>query len=68
MNTSAIATKLRPHHWSETELKKVGIEIHDERRGVLLCRKCGSKWSADPPPATHPRFRGWWKCPQGCHG
>ena len=58
MKTAATSTKARPHHWSDAELEKVGIEIHDERRGVLLCRKCGSKWSAEPPPAAHPRFRG----------
>jgi hypothetical protein len=68
MKTATSSTKNRPHYWSDAELKKVGIEIRDERRGVLLCKKCGSEWSAEPPPTAHPRFRGWWKCPQGCHG
>jgi hypothetical protein len=68
MKTATSSTKNRPHYWSDAELKKVGIEIRDERRGVLLCKKCGSEWSAEPPPAAHPRFRGCWKCLQGCHG
>ena len=48
MKTATSSTKNRPHYWSDAELKKVGIEIRDERRGVLLCKKCGSEWSAEP--------------------
>jgi len=48
MKTATSSTKNRPHYWSDPELKKVGIEIRDERRGVLLCKKCGSEWSAEP--------------------
>ena len=54
MKTATSSTKNRPHYWSDAELKKVGIEIRDERCGILLCKKCGSEWSAEPPPAASP--------------
>jgi hypothetical protein len=57
---------VRPRRFSESELKRVQVEIINPYRLVLRCAQCGWGWS--PMICAGGRLpRNYWKCPGGCN-
>ena len=56
-----------PHNFSETELRKVGVEIRDYSCGILGCLECGRGWAVNALGRGKRLPRGYWHCPNGCN-
>ena len=55
-----------PRHPTESELRRVGVEIIDESSFLLRCVQCWKVWQ----PLIRGGggvFRGYWRCPEGCN-
>lgn len=57
----------RPRSFSDSELRKVDVEIVDLSSGMLGCLECGRRWIVNQPPRGKRHYRGYWKCPDGCN-
>ncbi len=59
------AERKGPHHFSEPELRSVGVRILERHSTSLLeCEVCGCVWSPDlQTGGVLPR--GYWECPEG---
>ncbi len=62
-----LITDNRPRSCTSAELLKVGVEIVDSQRYELRCKRCGQHWQPAIAPGGK-NHRGYWKCPNGCHG
>ncbi len=57
---------IRPRSCTESELKKLGVVLLDEKNIRLGCSTCGRQWS--PLLGKDGRLlRGYWTCPEGCN-
>jgi len=66
MNMNSQKTTLRPRRFSDSDLKRVHVEIMDPYGVIVRCAQCGSAWS--PMLGSGGRLpRGYWKCPGGCN-
>jgi hypothetical protein len=57
---------LGPRRFSESELRRVGVAIANEKTGALRCVVCRSMWTPERPTGER-RSRNYWHCWNGCN-
>ena len=57
----------RPDRFTAHQLARAGVQIVDADKVTLGCEWCGAVWTPDVRPGKK-MPRGYWRCPNGCHG